>query len=138
MKITSILLLTFALNQASAFNSVKDFGTYAETPEAKFVCGPVKQVQDRTEGAFNFMMTELARVHKGVYGLPFSYDHIKANFMPQIEAQRLVLAPHYPTRAPIGDDQVLAKETFKLWFVNYPQESVDYIAYVDQFIVSHQ
>ena len=83
--------------------------------------------QDRSEGAFNFMMTELARVHKAVFDLPYEKSYIKTNFMSQIEAQRLI----------IGDNEELVIAAFKAWYQSYPKESSDYIAYVDQFIANH-
>ena len=93
--------------------------------------------QDRSEGAFNFMMTELARVHKAVFDLPYEKSYIKTNFMSQIEAQRLIIAPHYPSRADVGDNEELVIAAFKAWYQSYPKESSDYIAYVDQFIANH-
>jgi len=137
MKITYALLLTLALNQASATESVKGFGFNVTKAEVKSRNLPPIYFQDRSNGNFNMMMSELSRVHKELYALPYSYDHIKGVFMPEIETQRLVVAPHYPSRQAIGTNQDLATTLFREWWDNYPQESTDYISYVQSFISSH-
>lgn len=116
--------------------------TYTNAIQAEFRINSAtsdfdKLNQDRSEGAFNFMMTELARVHKAVFDLPYDKAYIKTNFMSQIEAQRLVIAPHYPSRSVVGDNEELVIAAFKSWYQTYPKESSDYIAYVDQFIADH-
>jgi len=137
MKITYVLLLTLALNQLNAAESAKEFGINVSKPEIKSTNVPPINFQDRATGNFNSMMSELARVHKELFALPYSYDHIKGVFMPEIETQRLIIAPHYPTRQATGTNQDLATTLFREWWDNYQQESTDYIAYVQSFIASH-
>jgi len=96
------------------------------------------KAQDRNEQEFNYMMSELARVHKGVFALPFSYEYIKTTFMVEIEAKRLIIAPHYPTRQIVGDDEAVVHNAFVAWYQNYPMECSAYISYVDLFITEHQ
>lgn len=139
MKITSIFILTFTCLQLSAAESPQRFGTHATFLVKAENPLPEKslQDQDREEYAFNHMMSELARVHKGVFSLPFSYEHIKSTLMPMVEAKRKVIAPNYPSREVTGDDPNLVTESFRVWFKTYPQESKDYITYVDSFIAEH-
>ena len=115
MKVAYVLL--FALFLGNAFDS---------------------KAQSREEQAGNYVMSELARVHKEVFSLPYSYDHIKGVFMPEIEANRLVIAPHYPTRNDVSNDQELIKQSFQAWCMNYPLEVTDYIENVEQFVIDHQ
>lgn len=93
--------------------------------------------QDRTDVGFEQLMYDLQRVHKAVYSLPYSYEHIRAVLMAEIEAQRLTIAPHFPQRTAYGDDQDEGRRLFKEWYINYPQECTAYIQYVDQFILIH-
>lgn len=93
--------------------------------------------QDRTEIAFDHMMSEIARVHKAVFALPYEYDYIKNTLMSEVATKRLEIAPHWPDRSVYGDDTELAKQLFKEWFLTYPIESSAYIAYVDQFVIEH-
>lgn len=137
MKITSVFILFFAILQLHAsekslhFVSRSAFFSRTESPL------PDKKFQDREEYAFNHMMSELARVHKGVFSLPHTYEYIKSNLMPIVEAKRKIIAPHYPSREVTGDDQTLTMEAFREWFRVYPQESTDYIIYVDSFIAEN-
>jgi len=94
--------------------------------------------QDRSEIAFNNMMNELARVHREVFALPYDYEYIKGTLMVQIEKKRLEIAPHYPSREVTGTDQSKVMSEFKSWYENYPQEFIDYVNYVEQFIQKHK
>lgn len=134
MKIIVLCTAAFFFSKSEAAVSSTDGSLRSSSTEIDL---PVKVLQDREEIAFNFMMTELARVHKGVFALPYEYNHIKGVFMPEIEAHRLIIAPHYPSRAVVGEDQELAMQKFREWYHDYPNESVLYIQYVDQFISDH-
>jgi hypothetical protein len=93
--------------------------------------------QDRTQIAFDNMMSELARVHQAVFALPYEYDYIKNTLMAEVVTKRAELAPHWPDRASFGDDTALGQQLFKEWFLTYPGESTAYIAFVDQFVKQH-
>lgn len=94
-------------------------------------------LQDRTDGGFEKLMSELQRVHKAVYALPYSYDHIRTVFMTEIEAKKKEIAPHYPSREATGENQEEAYRLFREWYINYPEECTAYITYVDQFVAEH-
>src|SRR3989344_6306100 len=106
----------------------------SKTISNNFTEGITGVQQDRTEGGFEQLMFDLQRVHKAVFSLPYSYDHIRTVLMAEIEAQRLIIAPHFPQRSSYGEDQDEGRRLFKEWYINYPQECTAYIQYVDQFI----
>lgn len=135
MKTTYLLALSLSLTTVFAAPG-KDRVT--NLPERTIVSGPETKLQDREEVAFNIMMDELARVHREVFQLSFDYEYVKKTLMPEIEAKRKVIAPHYPSRETTGDDPELVKNAFRAWYKSYPQESKDYIAYVDKFIAEHK
>lgn len=97
----------------------------------------ITQDPDRDEREFQFVLSELGRVHKLLFQLPYEYEYIKSVIMPEIEKQRLLVAPHYPSRNETGDDQNLVMKAFRFWFDNYKQECYDYIQYVDNYINEH-
>jgi hypothetical protein len=93
--------------------------------------------QDRTQIAFDNMMSELSRVHQAIFALPYEYEYIKNTLMPEVVTKRLEIAPHWPDRSLFGDDSELGRQLFKEWFLTYPGESSAYIAFVDQFVKQH-
>jgi len=92
--------------------------------------------QDRPY-SYDYAMSELARVHKAVFNLDPSYDYVKGIIMPEIEAKRAEIAPHFPSRTVTGDDQELAKQQFELWLTNHPGEFRAYIDYVDNYVATY-
>lgn len=130
MKTVYIFLLTLTFSQAFA-SSVTRFGFSAATPNGDIYS------QERPF-AIEYVMSELSRVHKEVFDLPFSYEYIKGTLMVEIEAKRKLIAPNYPSREVTGDNQELALEKFKEWYAAHPQEFTDYIQYVEQFVADHK
>jgi len=129
MKVAFICMLTLTFSGAFA-TSAEQFGFSASKPKT--------DIYSQTRPfAIEYVMSELSRVHKAVFDLPFTYDYIKGTLMPEIETKRQIIAPHYPSRQVTGDNQELVYEAFKQWNLEYPQEFVDYIQYVDQFVADH-
>jgi len=140
MKRFRLLFIVFGLagfsNAGRGFDSVEILIIQAETsfiPRDSFDFID----QDRIEVGFNNMMTELTRVHKAVYSLPFEYDYIKNTLMVEVEAKKLEIAPHFPNRSSYGDNTALGHQLFKEWYLTYPSECSAYIAFLDQFILAH-
>ena len=95
-------------------------------------------LQERPAGtSFDNMMSNIQRVHRAVFNLPYEYEYIKNTLMPQIEAKRAEIAPHWPGRELYGEDQQKGNALFKSWYEQYPHESTAYIAFVDQFVQEH-
>ncbi len=101
------------------------------------VCDLDNVKQDRRQNEFEYMMSELQRVHKALYSLPFSYDYIKENLVPQVEAKKKEIAPHFPNRSDYGNDAEKGNQLFKEWFLTYPNEWRVYVAFLDQLILDN-
>lgn len=93
--------------------------------------------QDRTQNEFEYMMSELQRVHKALYGLPYSYDYIKETLVVKVEAKKTEIAPHFPNRADYGTDSEKGNQLFKEWFLTYPTEWRLYVNFLDDFILEN-
>lgn len=93
--------------------------------------------QDRQQVAFENMIKELRNLHGQIFNLPYSADFIRNTIIPEVNAQRLTIAPHYPERSAYGDDGELAHNMLREWFETYPQECTSYIEYLKSFIDSH-
>ena len=103
-----------------------------------FETGNSPGTQSQPAWTFDEMMENLQRVHRMVYKLPYEYDYIKNTLMTQIEAERKKIAPHYPDRKNTGTDHEIINKHFQDWYTNYPDESVAYIKYVEQFVRSQK
>lgn len=79
----------------------------------------------------------LKRMHalnQGVYNLDFPKEYIRSTIVPQTQAQRANLAPHYPQTDHIFGAQLDALLTN--WINEYPQEYEDYRSYLEGFLRS--
>ncbi|MBK9190906.1 MAG: hypothetical protein IPM77_04965 [Crocinitomicaceae bacterium] len=129
MKLTYLLTLTLG------FGSV--LTTSASVTGDKPVNPKNELVTQERPYSYDYAMSELARVHKMVFNLDPSYDYVKGIIMPEIEAKRAEIAPHFPSRTVTGDDQELAKQQFELWLTNHPAEFRAYIDYVDNYVATY-
>lgn len=80
---------------------------------------------------------KLKRVHalnQGVYNLDFPKEYIRNTLVPQTQAQRATLAPHYPQTDHIFGAQLDALLTN--WIIEYPQEYEGYRSYLEDFLRS--
>lgn len=128
MKLTYLLTLT--LGFGSALTASASPANDPADPKIELT------TQDRPY-SYDYAMSELARVHKMVFNLDPSYDYVKGIIMPEIEAKRTEIAPHFPSRNVTGSDQELAKQQFELWLTNYPGEFKAYIEYVDNYVATY-
>lgn len=94
--------------------------------------------QQRQDGSFDFMMSELARVHKALYALPYDYEYIRETLMPEVVKMRSQVSPHYPNRSDFGEDQEEAMRQFRNWYETYPGEWKAYVSFVDQYVEQHK
>lgn len=128
--IISIVLISINTNAFTHYSTMNFwFGDFVHD------CDKVKQ--DRSQKEFEYMMSELQRVHKGLYSLPFSYDYIKENLVPQVETKKKEIAPHFPNRSDYGNDAEKGNQLFKEWFLTYPNEWKVYVAFLDQLILEN-
>jgi hypothetical protein len=128
MKLT--YLLTFTLGVGGVLTSAASLNVDPIDPKIELT------TQERPY-SYDYAMSELARVHKAVFNLDPSYDYVKGIIMPEIEAKRAEIAPHFPSRTVTGDDQELAKQQFELWLTNHPGEFRAYIDYVDNYVATY-
>lgn len=127
-----VLLITLGSNIYAAFeNSLvqRSFGNVFP--------GSENISQDRSQSEFEYMMSELQRVHKALYSLPYNYDYIKENLVVQVEAKKKEIAPHFPNRSDYGTDHEKGNQLFKEWYSTYPSEWRSYIKFLDQFIIEN-
>ena len=120
MKLAYILLLTLTVHQAYGILCSEKEGIVQERPFA-----------------IEYVMAELNRVHKAVFELPFDEAYIKETLVPEIEAQRQVIAPNFPAVELDGSDLPLS-DAFSTWYAAHQAEFMPYIQYVDQFIIAHK
>ncbi len=77
----------------------------------------------------------LLSCEKGIYKLPLDASYIRGTLVPEMEAERLVLAPHYPeTNGVFG----AAKEALITdWILNYESEYDQFVVYYETLVRSH-
>ena len=77
----------------------------------------------------------LMSCEREVYKLPLDASYIRGTLVPQIAAERLILAPNYPeTNEVFG----AAKEALiSDWILNYESEYDQFIVYYETLVRSH-
>lgn len=93
--------------------------------------------QDRKEIAFNNMVNELRNLHGELFNLPYDQQYIQSKIIPEVNAKRAEIAPHYPLRQNYGSDSNEAYSQLRIWFETYPAEHANYVAYLKEFIALH-
>lgn len=69
--------------------------------------------------------------------LPYESDYITGTLIPETQAERVVLAPHYPDIATLERDQTIIDQAFLSWVATYPNEYEAYKSYLEAFLRSH-
>lgn len=127
----TLLILVFALFSLWATAS-QQIGT------RNYLVDGLKIIQqDRQQGAYEKMVSQLKSLHAQVYELPYDYSYIQNTIIPEINAKRLAVAPHYPTRSTTGEDADEIYKQLRFWFDNYPSECAAYIDFLNAYIAAH-
>lgn len=71
---------------------------------------------------------QLENSHKRLASLPLSKDYIFNTIFPEIQEERINVAPNFPVR---GNNNVETKENQVYWLKNYPDEFYFYIEFLN-------
>lgn len=129
----TLLVLIGLLSASAAFTlSSSEISNYSRSPLVL-----KKTLQDRGDLAFNNMVNQLRSLHNSLYNLPYTQEYIQSHILPQVNAQRKIVAPHYPERESYGENSEEAYKQLRIWFETYPMEYSNYVAFLKEFIASH-
>lgn len=80
-------------------------------------------------------VSRLLNCEKKMYALPLDAQQIRTVVVPEVTAQRLVLAPNYPdTEGVFG---VQKENLISDWISNYPSEYESFISYFESYLRNH-
>ena len=77
-------------------------------------------------------------VENGIFNLPFDFDYIQNEFIPEIMFERANLAPNYPDLNTSEREINDINAPFIEWMSTYPDEYLAYLKYLIQFIEDHK
>lgn len=95
-------------------------------------------LQDRAQVAFENMVKQLRDLHGKLYLLPYDDEYIRTTIIPEVNSNRLSLAPHYPDRnASQGLTSEQIYDQLRIWFETYPSECQAYLDFLRTYIDTH-
>ena len=83
------------------------------------------------------MVNQLRSLHNSLYNLPYDSHFIQSNIIPEVNAKRKTIAPHYPERESYGENSEEAYKQLRIWFETYPMEYSNYVVFLKELIASH-